>query len=214
MAPRQDSRRRPRGRDYLLALGSIALVLVYLALPTSSASRRFIIGNLKAFPDEWGLYRKMPDHEERLHGYLELNYRIPAQLRQSVPDAVVLLPPRAYLLNLLPSDQVDWADPRYVYYMAGPVRTVRWGRERMEQATYAILISALDSGGSEADATADGAAEPGEGISLELRDLGEAGAWDRVRDAYGPWSGENGKEAGDDAGVGDGGGDRGGGGGG
>lgn len=191
MSAQPTSRTGTGQRGLLLALASALLLCVFFALPVNRTSRGFLVGHLKEFPREWKLYRETPDHEERLHRYMRLNYKVPVKIQESVPNATVLLPPRAYL----PSGQADWADPRYIYYVVGPLRTVLWGRARADQADYAVLITQVADDG----APGNGGADQGGRIRMDLTDLRRPGAWDEIRSTYAPWirGGDGGTETDD-----------------
>ena len=98
---------------------------------------------------------------------------------------MVLLPPRDYLLQLVPRDQANWADPRFIYYMAGPVKTVRVGYAREETATHAILLTVAESSSSGGrDETLDGLARRAGQAQVSLVDLRDPAERARVYEVY------------------------------
>lgn len=77
------------------------------------------------------------------------NYSVPLYLRRNLSSQdILLLPPRSYSRRFFPADQVLWAEPRIIYYMAGPVRTVTLQSPDWESATHAVVIEVQQGGPS------------------------------------------------------------------
>jgi hypothetical protein len=70
------------------------------------------------------------------------NYSVPVYLKQNLTSQdILLLPSRDYLRRFFPADQVLWAEPRMIYYMAGSVRTVSPQSPDWASATHAVIIA-------------------------------------------------------------------------
>jgi hypothetical protein len=146
-SPRRPAVTRPAGRSRIAGVtaGAIAVTFAFFAIPSNRAIRESVVTTWKEFPNDWRQYRARGSSEEILRSTFGINYDIPHYLRASVgPDDLVLLPPQAYLLRFLAADDTRWAEPRFIYYIAGAVPSLPWSEENLERATQAVVLYVQD----------------------------------------------------------------------
>ena len=140
--------RRPgaRSRQALLAALAILVAAGYLALPPNHGAVRFLWDRIRMFPGEWRLLRDYPQPSDRLRIHYGLNYTGPIFLRENVAETDLLqLPPRSYLARFAPPGQDRWAEPRFIYYVAGAVPTTTWRGGMDPAATHALVVDTVGS---------------------------------------------------------------------
>jgi hypothetical protein len=162
---RQGGRLRAAG----VTAGAIAVTIAFLALPSNRAIREGVVTTWREFPNDWRRYRARGSPEEILRSTFGINYDIPRYLRANIgPDDLVVLPPQAYVLRFLAPDETRWAEPRFIYYIAGAVPSLPWSDENLERATQAVVLYVHDG-------------EP----FLRLRKLDEPDVRGEIRREYG-----------------------------
>jgi hypothetical protein len=120
---------------------SIVLVVVYYALPPNQRAPRFVVEMARTFPGEWHAFQSGGDAEQRMRMKYRMNYDAPMFLRSNlVENDRIQLPPREYLGSFFPDNQLRWVEPRFIYYIAGPVRTVPWTGQLDPDATHALFV--------------------------------------------------------------------------
>ena len=113
-------------------------------MPPNREAIRFARERLDRFPADWSLLREERDPEQRLRRNLGMNYDAPIFIRDNLgPDDRLQLPPRAYVSPYCPPGKDSWTDPRFIYYVAGPVRTYVWQGSLRPEATHALVIDTL-----------------------------------------------------------------------
>ncbi len=165
MIGRGSWRRLPR--ELLVAFFSLALVGIYFLLPPNREGARFVLHRLGAFPAEWSLWKER-DPEARMRANYRMNYDGPIYIRDHLePGEILQLPPRAYLSRFFPVGQDGWAEPRFIYYVAGRLWTVSWKGRFDPNATVALVVDSLAAG-----------------MTLRIVSLDPPGARDRIEALY------------------------------
>lgn len=134
-AARSPGFRNPR--SLVLAELSILVLAAYCNLPPE----RMWFNHLVQYCGQVGaqMHDCTPDH--RMREQLRENYTIPRQIAARLqPGDVFLLPPVAYARASLGEEACVWVEPKYFYYMAGPLRTVTAHSPRAREATCSILL--------------------------------------------------------------------------
>jgi hypothetical protein len=125
---------------------SMFLVVLYFLMPPNREAVRFARERLQRFPADWSLFREERDPEQRLHRNFGMNYDAPIFIRDNLGrDDRLQLPPRAYVTPYCPAGKDSWTDPRFIYYVAGPVRAYGWQGLLRPEATHALVIDTLST---------------------------------------------------------------------
>jgi len=127
---------RPPGirnpRSLLLAEASVLVLVAFLYLP----AERMWFNHLLEDCGQFGEQVRDCRYETRMRSVLGLNYTLPREVASMLrPDDVLLLPPVPYVRARLGGDACVWVEPKWFYYMAGPVRTVTTDSPRLREAT-------------------------------------------------------------------------------
>jgi len=155
-------------RELALIALSLVLVTVHFLLPPNRGGVRFVVERLKTFPAEWSFFWKERNPEMRMRADYGMNYDGPIFIRENLKSNEILqLPPRTYLSRYFPPGQDGWAEPRFIYYVAGPLKTVAWRGTIRPDATRALVVDTLG-------------AEP----RLRIADLDGPLARDRIAELY------------------------------
>ena len=124
-----------------LILVAILLFAGYFALPTNYRVRQSMEMYVTGFPQEWAFYRRNLDPDKRERKYNQLNFEIPLNLKRLLREGdVAVIPPEQYLRRYFPEAQLRWAEPRFIVYAAGAVRTVPWEEASFGSVTHGILV--------------------------------------------------------------------------
>ena len=117
----------------------------YLALPLNSRFRTASGIYLDSFSEEWRSRRRIQEEGEMEDRFYKMNRRIPMSLAGTLDENhTVVIPPRDYLLRYLAEDQIKWVEPRWIYYFAGPIRTVPWEEVKENEATHGLFFTLED----------------------------------------------------------------------
>jgi hypothetical protein len=124
-------------RSLLLAGISLVVLAGALSLP----AERFWLGHFLGYIGDFPRQASDCRLETRLRSALGLNYTIPTDVAGWLrPGDVFLLPPSAYVQARMGPEQSSWAEPKYFYYVAGPVRTMTTDESLVREATCSILL--------------------------------------------------------------------------
>jgi hypothetical protein len=154
--------------ELLLILLSATLIAAHLLPSPNRGGVRFVLHKLSALPAEWSFLRSERSPEDRMRANYRMNFDGPIFIRENLKVGEILeLPPRTYLSRYYPPGQDGWAEPRFIYYVAGRLKTVPWEGVGHATATHALVVDTL--GG-----------EP----ALRIVNLSQPGMRDRVEELY------------------------------